>query len=252
MSLSQLFPTTDWSQVRQATSQDPERVRAAVSLLCHHYRDAICEWFRKDARTREEAEDLTHDFLMRWLARDAPLGRFERGEQRFRDFLGSCLRYFVRERYSRSTRLKRGGGAVHETFMEETMVTSVAESVVEGPDLELARHLFRSVWCDLRERWGDRLRGPSFDRLCDRALEIGPGVEYAEIARELGLPVGTVKGWIFRLRQDFYDGFRLRVRPLVVPEEVPDELRYLLDLLLKHGVGVDGEALDRRVEVGVE
>jgi DNA-directed RNA polymerase specialized sigma24 family protein len=92
---NEVFPSTHWSQVLAAASPDPERARAAALELCGGYREAIRTWFQRDTRTRQEAEDLAHDFLTRWLVRKAPLGRFVRGERRFREFLGGYLRRFA-------------------------------------------------------------------------------------------------------------------------------------------------------------
>lgn len=247
MSFSELFPQTDWSQVRQATSQDPEQIRTAISALCLQYRDAICEWFRRDARTRDEAEDLTHDFLMRWLVRDAPLGRFERGELRFRDFLGTCLRYFVQERHARATRLKRGGGVAHEVFEESLALNEQQTSAGGGVDLELARQLFREVVDDMKQTWTARVGEGSFERLQEMALGFVPSRDYQGLASELRVPMGTLKGWIFRIRQEFHEGYRRRVRALVDPKELPEELRYLLELLASQGVRdrVSGNPSDR-------
>lgn len=229
------FPPTHWTQVREAASRDPERARAAVVALCGRYREAIRRWFERDGRTRPEAEDLAHDFLTRWLVRDAPLGHFERGGRRFREFLGCCLRHFAAERHARSSAAKRGGGVVHEPLHEDRLPAAAGADGGDGPDLELARQLFREVEAELAGRWAPRVPADGYARLRDMALAVEPAGGYAALAEAFGVPVGTLKGWVFRLRQEFYEGFLGRVRPLADPADVPEELRHLHGLLLRHG-----------------
>lgn len=231
----EVFPPTHWTQVVEAASRDPERARAAAAALCGRYREAVVAWFARDARTRPEAEDLAHDFLTRWLVRDAPFGQFERGGRRFREFLGICLRRFAAERHARACASKRGGGAFPEPLREELVPAGASPDGGDGPDLELARQLFREIEAELAGRWAPRVPAGGYARLRDMALAAEPAGSYAALAVSLGVPVGTLKGWVFRLRQEYYEGFLARVRPLAGPADVDEELRHLHGLLLRHG-----------------
>jgi len=232
------FPLTQWTQVLEATSRDPERARQAVVALCVRYRDAIRSWFQRDLRTRQEAEDLTHDFLSRWLARDAPLGNFTRGERRFREFLAVCLRHFAASRHEQAVALKRGGGAVHLDLTEEA---AAPEAMADALDLDLARRLHQTTLAELAGRWHPRVPRDGWPRLCDLAWGGDPAPHYAAQAADLGVPMGTLKGWIFRIRQEHYEGFRQRARMLTDPDDVDAEVRHLLGLLFRHGLE-DGTA----------
>lgn len=234
--MMEAFPPTQWTQVLEAASRDPERARAAAAALCGRYRAAIVAWFARDAGTRAEAEDLAHDFLTRWLVRDAPLGHFERGGRRFRVFLGVCLRHFAAERHARSSAARRGGRAVHEPLREGHLPVAAGADGGDGPDLELARQLFREVEAELTGRWAPRVPAVGgYARLRDLALAAEPAIGYAALAAALGVPVGTLKGWVFRLRREYYEGFLARVRPLADAADVDGEMRHLHGLLLRHG-----------------
>ena len=227
------FPPTPWTSVVEAASRDPERVREAMLKLCSCYRDAICAWFRRDARTRQEAEDLAHDFLSCWLAREAPLGQFTRGERRFREFLGVCLRRFAVTRHERQRAMKRGGGAMHVAWSDDQVA---AGSSLDYLDLGLAREVHRATLTELTERWKARLPPPAWKHLCWLAWSGDLTVRYEDQAAALGLPVGTLKGWVFRLRQEHYEGFRIRVRALTDPDDLNAEVRHLLTVLIQGGL----------------
>jgi DNA-directed RNA polymerase specialized sigma24 family protein len=230
-----LFPATEWTQVLAAASRDPERAHEAAVALCGTYRAAIVRWFERDPRTRAQAEDLAHDFLSRWLVRSAPLGDFQRGTRRFREFLATCLRRFATESHARATAGKRGGGAEHEPLVEDQVPAGTESPGGDALDLELARQIFEEVEAALAERWRPRVPGDGYLRLRSMALagEIAGG--YAGLAAELGVPVGTFKAWIFRLRQEYYQASLGRVRTLTGPEEAAEELRHLHALLRRHG-----------------
>ncbi|MCW5557330.1 MAG: hypothetical protein KIT22_05795, partial [Verrucomicrobiae bacterium] len=183
------FPTTQWTPVIAATSRDPERARQAVVALCAQYRDAICSWFRRDSRTRQQADDLAHDFISRWLARDAPLGSFMRGERRFREFLAVCLRRFAASRHEQELAQKRGGAVVHLGLTEEA---ATVETTADVLDLGLARQLHRTTLTELAGRWHARVPGDGWPLLCDLAWGGDPTPRYAAQAAELGVPVGTL------------------------------------------------------------
>lgn len=230
------FPETVWSDVLAAADcSDSVGAREAVVRLCERYHGAIRAWFRRQPQTREMADDLAQEFLMRWLVREAPLGEFRRGPRRFREFLATCLRRFGVAEHARRTAQKRGGGVVHVAW--EDVEPEGAGGAEESVDLELARDLQREVDAGLEVRWRSRVPAGGWERLRDMALGWDEATGYAPFAAELGIPVGTVKGWVFRLRQEHYEEFLRRVRSLTVPTETAEEVRHLLELLARHGSG---------------
>ncbi|MCC7375314.1 MAG: hypothetical protein IT581_11730 [Verrucomicrobiales bacterium] len=238
MSAGANFPETIWSDVLDAADRtDPERARTAVWRLCERYHGAIQGWFHGRLVTRTAAADLTQEFLAGWLRREAPLGEFRRGERRFREFLSTCLRRFAASQHLRETAAKRGGGVVHVTLEgQDGMVSDAPDDCL---DLGIGRQIHREVVEEMEGRWRARLADGAWLRLRDMALGVEPAMNYPVLSRELGVPVGTIKGWVFRLRHEHYEGFLRRVRAISLPGEAAQEARHLLELLVVHGFDDD-------------
>jgi DNA-directed RNA polymerase specialized sigma24 family protein len=238
MSAGANFPETIWSDVLEAADRtDPERARTAVLRLCERYHGAIQNWFHGRLLTRTSAADLTQEFLAGWLRREAPLGDFRRGERRFREFLSTCLRRFAASQHVHDMAAKRGGGVVHVTLEGQDGLT------VDTPDpcldLGIARQIHGEVVQEVTIRWLERVGTEAWPRLRDMALGIEPAIDYPTVGRDLGVPVGTIKGWVFRLRNEHYEGFLRRARAISLPGEATQEARHLLGLLVRHGFGND-------------
>ena len=231
-----MFPETAWSEVLAAAQRtNPEQAREALVRLCERYHGAIREWFRGRTQTREMADDLTQDFLVGWLGRDAPLAEFRRGERRFREFLATCLRRFASTERTFHLALKRGGGVTH-VALEDCDPTG-AEGVDERLDLELARGIQRAVDAEIEVRWRERVPRGGWQRFRDMAVGTLDAEGYEAFAGEIGIPVGTVKGWVFRFRKERYEMFHRHVLSLAGPTDVPGETRHLLGLLSRYGLG---------------
>jgi len=74
--------------------------------------------------------------------------------------------------------------------------------------------------------------GPHFDRLRAHLTGDAERVPYRELGQELGMSEGAVKVALHRLRQRFHEALREEVAETVThPEEIGDEIRYLLAAL---------------------
>lgn len=226
------FPQTHWSVVLEASGEsNPERARRAFEQLCAEYRDAIVNWMRLQHLPPEDAEDAAHDFLEQWLKRENPLQGYERGERRFREFLGVCLRRFLEDWRTRRAAKRRGGGAPHDS-LEMHELAGNAQIPSWDIDYALAREIHERTLGRLKTDWQAKLAGDAFDRVMGIASGSLDSPGYSGLAAELGVPIGTVKSWVFRLRCDYHDGFRDAVLRLVDPALVEDDLVYLHGLLL--------------------
>ncbi|MBL9137545.1 MAG: hypothetical protein JNK85_16855 [Verrucomicrobiales bacterium] len=232
------FPETVWSDVLDAADRtDPERARTAVCRLCERYHGAIQAWFLGRMMTRTVAADLTQEFLVTWLRRDTPLGDFRRGERRFREFLSTCLRRFAASQHVKGVAAKRGGGAAHVALDDQELPVEAHPDQLL--DLEIARQIHGEVLSEMSARWTERVGHRAWPRLRDMALGSEPAVDYASVSRDLDVPLGSIKGWVFRLRQEHYEGYMRRVRAISLPGEEVHEARNLLGLLVRHGFGDD-------------
>ena len=102
-------------------------------------------------------------------------------------------------------------------------------------DLEVARELHARVVTELRTGWEARL-GPSvFAQVLQLAFDYGTPLPQAAVAERLGCPLNTLKGWILRLRREYFQQFGLKVQRHTAPIEAKPELVYLLGLLTEFG-----------------
>ncbi len=237
--LTDSFPATMWTLVLQAAGRgDQERALAAFHQLCGLYRDAIVGYMRARGLSTHDAEDAAHEFLEKWLQRGSALEGFERGGQRFRQFLSVCLGRFLKDRHARLNAVRRGGGAEHEPLDGELPGVN-GDSTAGACDLAFALSIQRRALLQLRSQWADRVAAGGYERL--RCIALGevesPG--YSLIAAELGVPIGTVKSWVYGLRRAYFAAVREAVLPTVPREELEAEVLHLFGLFSAR-VGADG------------
>jgi Sigma-70 region 2 len=102
------FATTQWGVVNTASSEDPVEARAALEALYRTYCYPIYAFIRRRGYDRQDAQDLTQDFFVHLLQKDA-LSRAERQRGRFRSFLLGALDNFLAHAAERASARKRGG-----------------------------------------------------------------------------------------------------------------------------------------------
>jgi RNA polymerase sigma-70 factor (ECF subfamily) len=148
------------------------------------------------------------------------------------------MRNFCANEWARATALKRGGGSVGIPIdwaeAERRYVSETASDM--DPEKQYER---RWALC-LVDRALDNLRGEYersgnaalFAALSDSLPELGTSRPYREIAQELGINEGALRVATHRLRKRFARVLRREVADTVArPEEVEDELRFLLAAL---------------------
>ena len=232
-----LFLTTHWSVVLAAKDKSSPESAAALEVLCHAYWYPLYAFVRHQGHAPADAEDLTQEFFARLLAKEY-LQAADREKGRFRTFLRVALRRFLANEWDRARRLKRGGG---QTFLP--LDTSGAEHRYqeEPGDALPPDRLYERRWAGaLLEQALARLRGEytaagktsEFDRLKGVLTAERGGVDYRNLAAALGLSEGAARVAVHRLRKRFRELFRAAVAETVsTPEEVTDELRYVVGLL---------------------
>jgi len=94
-----------------AAAGKSESAQAAVALeqLCRTYWYPLYAFVRRQGYEAHEAEDLTQEFFLRFLAKEY-FGRGDPTLGRFRNFLLACMKHFLSEQRRQARRLKRGGG----------------------------------------------------------------------------------------------------------------------------------------------
>jgi RNA polymerase sigma-70 factor (ECF subfamily) len=231
------FTTTHWSVVLNARSEDEACARAALSRLCETYWNTINVFIRARGFRPTEAEDLTQEFFARFLKEQQYRGA-DRTRGRFRSFLLGCVKHFLSKERDRAAAQKRGGGtttvSLDETFED-------GEPCTEIRDERTADQLFEQNWAiALLARARARLELQyAEDGKRERFLQLEkflPGEEsdltYSDLAKLFGVPEGTVKSDVHRLKRRFAALVREEIANTVASSsEVEEELRHLRSVL---------------------
>ncbi len=227
------FTTTHWSVVARARdSQSPESA-AAMERLCRTYWYPLYVLVRRKGHDHADACDLTQAFFARFLEKrylrsvDSNLGRF-------RTFLLTSMTHFLANEWDRRQTQRRGGGA--------PILSLDAMDAVERYQFEPADHATPEV--HFERRWADTVMRAALEALAaemeQRKFEILKGflldargaTSYEASAGELGLTVSAVTSAIHRMRARFRVLLYQEVANTVQrPEEVEEELRYLMGVL---------------------
>lgn len=217
-----MFPTTQWTVIVEAVSENPERARLALERLCEEYRPAFIRWFRhKDFQ--KDPEELAQSFFA-YLFEHALLSKVELRSGRFRYFLAACMKRFLLDVWGKAGTLKRGGGFVQVFDQELDHLAGEDREEPSRLDVELALAVHERVVKTLRGR--EELRHYIFHK--------DPVQGWNEIAQELGLSSDAVRQEIRRMRLRHWESFRDEVSRMVSPEHRAEETQYLYETLFKH------------------
>ena len=184
-----------------------------------------------------DAQDLTQEFFARLLAKEY-LQAADREKGRFRTFLRVALRRFLANEWDRARRLKRGGGhtplpldttAAEQRYQAERDDTVAPDHLYER---RWARALLEQALVRLRSDYAAARKTTEFDQLKGALTAERGGIPYRDLAAALGQSEGAARVAVHRLRKRFREVFRATVAETVsTPDEVDDELRYLVGLL---------------------
>jgi DNA-directed RNA polymerase specialized sigma24 family protein len=231
------FQTTHWTLVLAARAKGGPASQEALASLCSTYWYPLYAFIRRSGFNSHDSEDLTQGFFYTFLRRDS-LTRVNPLAGKFRSYLLACLKHYLANERRRTHAQRRGGGATELSLdaatAETRYLTEPSHEVT--PEVLFERQwaltVLDSVMAELREEYLRRDKGELFDDL--RAFLPGnlARISRGELAARHGLSAGAADVAIHRLRQRF--GALLReqvVRTVSSPNEVEEELRYLVSIL---------------------
>lgn len=235
-----LFATTHWSAVVQAGRPDSPEAARALAELCRVYWYPLYAYARRQGFDVHSAQDFTQEFFAKLLEKNY-VGIADRKRGKFRWFLLTAFKCFLANEWDRACAQKRGGGAKPLSLDE---LTAEERYRHEPVDALTADQLYDRRWAlDLIELARRRLRA-EYDGAGKSArwaqlepfLTGGLTLDYAQTALDLGLSEAAVRQEAHRFKKRFGELLREEVgRTVAQPDEVADELRYLIDVVCRWG-----------------
>lgn len=231
------FPLTRHSILEAVRGDDEVVRRDAFGALVAAYWKPVYKYLRLRWRqSPPDAEDLTQGFFAAAYEKGF-FDRFEPQRARFRTFLRTCLDGFASKQRASARAQKRGGGALHLSL---DFGTAEGELVPGAPaaegDLdeyfhrEWVRGLFELAVARLRARCAETGRQTAF--LVFERYDLDRGADaprYADLGRELGLPVTQVTNHLSAMRRELRRHLLETLRGLCATE---DEFRQEARLVL--------------------
>jgi RNA polymerase sigma-70 factor (ECF subfamily) len=230
------FCTTRWTTVRRAVGSDDTAARAALAALCEGYWYPIYAFIRRSGKSPHDAEDLTQGFFVR-LVEKTVLAGADPAKGKLRTFLLACARHFLADEQDRAYAQKRRA-ALLTSF--DAIAAEERYAIEPVDDLSPAR-LFQRRWAltlldqalqMLTAEFAADGKAPLFAALRP-FLGFGTGAvkSYEELAPELGLPIGTLKNHVFRMRKRWRE-LLLEQVAATLDNPTEDEIRAELSELL--------------------
>lgn len=221
------FPPTRHSVLEAVRGTDETVRRQACEALAAAYWKPVYKYVRLRWRQAPaDAEDLTQAFFAAAFEKGM-FERFDPARARFRTYLRTCLDGFAAKSHAAARAQKRGGGALHLSLDFASAEGELALAPpAQGTDLEeyfhreWVRGLFEAAVARLRARCAETGRTQAFAVFERYDLEHGEGTPtYAELGRELGLPVTQVTNHLSAMRRELRRQLLEALRGLCASED---------------------------------
>jgi len=206
------FPTTRWSAIVAARSDDPDERRRAFDTLIAAYWKPVYKYIRtRWGKSNEDAKDATQEFFARVMEKEFLAG-YDPAKARLRTFLRVCVDGFVANLDKAARRIKRGGDVQILSLDFETAEGEMRSIDPPAPggledffEKEFVRSLFALAVEQLRTECEARGKTTHFRLFEQYDLDDAPGARltYDELARQHGIAVTGVTNYLSYARREF-------------------------------------------------
>jgi len=196
---------------------------------------------RKHGHGPDNAQDVTQEFFARVLQKGF-LGEARPERGRFRWFLLSALRHFLANEWDKARAQKRGGGmrflSLDQAAAEQRYAGELSDE--ETPERAYERSWSLTVIEQARRRLREEYQGMGNSARFELLHRLLPGEDddltQAELARQLGMPEGSVRSELCRFRQRFAELLRVEIAHTVAdPADIDDEIQHLMEVVSSRG-----------------
>jgi DNA-directed RNA polymerase specialized sigma24 family protein len=234
------FETTHWSVVSAAAGEG-EKSRNALEDLYHSYCYPVYSFVRRRGYSRQDAQDITHDFFIYLLEKDG-FSRAAAGQGKFRTFLLRALEFFLSHADERARTQKRGG-RTKLVFLDDEAAEGAYQLIDPGLtaeqifDAQWAMMLIDSTLARLKLEMEQAGKTELYDQLSGFLLG-GEESSYLEVTQRTGLSLAATKAAIYRLRVRYREILRAEVaRTVASSVDFDAEIRALQASLLDGSLG---------------
>ena len=227
------FPTTQWSQLAEASLHGGQAAEAALDQLCRQYWQPVFQVFRLQGLGATEAQDATQGFFLH-LMKASLFRRADPLRGKFRSFLCGALRLYAIDHYLRPAQRRQRWGAEEVPWDSPGIAPPIQEAPADGVfDREWALTTLEAALERLRMEY-EAARGPTAFALIRQFLPASPHrvPDYAAAAAQLQTTPAALRVEVYRLRTQFRTLLRREVaRTVSAPHEIDEELLYLNQVL---------------------
>jgi RNA polymerase sigma-70 factor (ECF subfamily) len=233
------FGTTRWSIVEACADED-EMAASALSRLCRDYWPPLYTFARRRGHGSSDAQDMVQGFFA-YLLQSKAYRRTDRRKGKFRSFLIASFKNYMADTWDREHAVKRGGNGEFALLNEETDAVEALYAQGQAGVALTDEQQYERDWAlalvaralkrlEAEHESGSKLR--LFEWL-KPFLTGGAGLpSHEEVARQVHMPVETLRSHISRLRAHYRVLLREEVaRTIGVAEDVDEELRQLCRIL---------------------
>jgi RNA polymerase sigma-70 factor (ECF subfamily) len=227
------FSQTHWSTVLAAQGSSLTSAEA-LNRLCRRYWRPVYAFIRRKwtQHSPHKAEDLTQGFFSEFTQK-LPNLALSPDKGKFRTYLLTCLTRFLYKDWerSRTNELVIPPEELEQAACADAWITSEDCTAEYGFDVVWANTLAENALSMLREEYGRAAKAALYERLYPLMTGRAADGIYATLATELQMTEGALRVATHQLRRRFGQLLRTEVANTVArPEDVEEELRYLLSL----------------------